>query len=109
MGSKRYSDSQLIDAIVTSGTMPQAAKKIGCSVSALYRRMQDDAFRDRVETVRRKMFEDSVQKLMNARTAAINLLIDALQDEFEDTSTRIRAAALILQHTKALEKDSGGE
>lgn len=107
MGSRRYDDTALIDAIVTTATLPAAAAKAGCSVSTIVRRMKDAAFLRRVEDARQQVFDGSMERLTAARTAAIDLLIETVTDEFADVSTRLRAAGLIMQYSKSADGSGG--
>ena len=99
----RYSDDIIFEALVSSPTIPAAAEKVGCNVSAIYRRLQRPAFRQRVAAYRVQALSDMLEELQAARLASFRLLLDVLESDFEDTNTRLRAAALILQHTKALD------
>ena len=107
MGSKRFNDTAILDAILTTATIPAAAAKAGCPVSTVIRRLNDAAFQQRVEDARRKIFDNSMERLTAARTAAIDLLIETVTDEFAEVSTRLRAAGLIMQYTKPTDGSGG--
>ena len=107
MGSIRYDDSLILDAILTTATLPAAAAKAGCSVSTIIRRMKDAAFRQRIEDARRHVLDASMERLTAARSAAIDLLIETMTDEFADVSTRLRAAGMIMQYTNPTDGSGG--
>ena len=103
MKGDKYNDDAIFEAIVSTSSIGAAAEKVGCHAAVIYRRLQRPEFRQRVETYRAAALSSMLDELQAARLASFRLLLDVLESDFEDTNTRLRAAALILQHTKALD------
>ena len=91
---KKSGDQALLLALATGTGVPKAADSAGVSVSTVYRRLHDPAFRRKVSELRDQLWSDAVGQLLDAGPDAVKTLRDNLDNV--DGAIRNRAALGIL-------------
>jgi hypothetical protein len=80
-GGRKNADAALIAALAAGSTVRDAARGAGVGETTVYRRLQDEAFRKRVDKVRAEMIAQAVGRLADAATDAANTLRTLLGDD----------------------------
>ena len=86
---------QLVIALAGGLSVREAAQDTGVSLRTVYRHLQDEDFRSRVQSVRSTMFEQTLSTLASTGVTAAQTLRDLLQAESE--SVRLGAARSVLE------------
>jgi transposase len=93
----RKADDALLLALACGLNAEQAAKQVGVSVSTAYRRLDDPAFRARLDELRRDMLSRASAMLTAAAVEAVRTLADLLKPA-NGPSVRLNAARSVLEH-----------
>ncbi len=88
-------DERILSALLTSGTIAEAAKKCGLSERTIYRRIADVGFRAEWRSARRALVESAVGLIQSGMNRAAQTLLDSLDDE--KAAIRVRASNLVLE------------
>ena len=94
-GGRHNADERLILKLAIGRTIAEAAAAAGVSPRTAHRRMEDEAFRERVQTARAEMLFQAMGRLANASGRAVETL-ESLLDADADT-VRLGAARSILE------------
>jgi hypothetical protein len=92
-------DEKILLALLTSGTIAEAAKKCDLSERTIYRRLADAEFRTEWREARQGMVETATSQLQAGMSEAVQTLIDSLRLGDKYSSDRIRAAKIILENS----------
>jgi len=95
-GDRRMADIALIAALAGGATVAEAAKTAGVSERTAFRRLQDPAFRQRLETARQEMVERASAMLAEMGTQAAATLRALLEPTVPPT-VRLGAARAALE------------
>jgi AcrR family transcriptional regulator len=95
---KETNDDEILLGLLSSGTVAEAARKCGLSERTIYRRLSDKEFLTQWRDARRAVFETSISQLQLGTGKAAQILLQCLEEE--NPVTRIRAAKLILEHSR---------
>ena len=93
---RRNADSMLLAALAGGATVADAARQAGMSERTAWRRLQDDDFRQRLDTAREQTVQTAVDTLSRGSTRAARTLV-ALLSRRQRASTRLAAARAILE------------
>jgi hypothetical protein len=93
---RRNADDVLIMALACGATQEAAAQKAGVSKPTVQRRLQDPAFRARLQEASADMVKRTARTLTAASTEAIKTLLE-LQKAAVPHATRLGAAKAILE------------
>lgn len=96
MSGKRISDEKMILALVTCKDITDASEKLGISRQAIYNRLQQPAFRKRLQNERQGQMQVASSKLTNITGNAIETLSSVMNDTEIASGTRIRSAQVLL-------------
>jgi hypothetical protein len=94
-GARRNADSALVAALAAGGTVEAAAKSADVSVATAHRRLNDPAFRRRVDEARADAVSRAVARLSATSTLAADTLRELLKARSE--TVRLGAARAILE------------
>jgi transposase len=92
---RRRLDPRLIVALAAGTEVRQIAKDLAVSERTIYRRLKNQAFRQRISQFRDRMTYQAVGRLAAASGAAVNTLVALLSDA--DPRVRLCAAKTILE------------
>ena len=96
--AKAVSDEQIIAALLANGTIRAAAAAVGLSERALYDRMNAGDFQARYRAAKADLVREAVFNINNQLQAAINTVVDVMQDERNNAAVRLQAAQTILNN-----------
>ena len=102
-GDRQNADATLIVALAGGAAVAAAAQQAGVSERTVWRRLQDDDFRRRLDTAREQTVQTAIDYLGKASTAAAATLATLLGKEYPPT-VRLGAARAILEVGTALRK-----
>ena len=89
-----------IAALLTQPTIEGAAKSIGIGTQTLFRWLRMPEFQQSYRDARREVFLQSVASLQKASTSAVATLLESMMDTKSPSSTRVRAADIVLNHAR---------
>lgn len=93
---KRYTDGQLLEALLQCGTVEAAAQSCGCSKRTIYTRLQDSAFAECLRAYRTERIRAAAGALDSAVLDAVNALTEILHSEDASPSDKLKAAGMVL-------------
>lgn len=96
--AKGISDEQLIAALLSNGTIKQAAAAAGLSERALYDRMAAADFQTLYKNAKADIIREAVIKLNSNLQAAIDTAAEIMTDSDVNPATRLQAAQTILNN-----------
>lgn len=89
-------DLVLCAALLAGVSYEVAAQSAGCSRSTVVRRMNDPAFRVRLDAMRRDVFARATDQLAAQTMSAIETLAEITADRESPATVRVRAATALL-------------
>lgn len=95
---KKATDEQIIAALLTNGTIQAAAAAVGLSPRTIYDRMNSGDFQALYKAAKADLIRAAVFNLNNQVQAAINTVIEVMQDESNNPAIRLQAAQTILNN-----------
>lgn len=94
-GGRKNTDDALILALAAGQTVAEAARSAKLSERTAYRRLAEEGFAEQVREARSRLFSQTLGRLLEANTAAVNTL-RALLDAASEMA-RLGAARSILE------------
>ena len=95
---KAISNEQIIAALLHSGTIQGAAAAVGLSNRALYDRMNTGEFQAQYKAAKADLIRTAVLNINKNLQAAINTVIEVMQDPENNAAVRLQAAQTILNN-----------
>lgn len=95
---KAISDEQLIAALLNSGTIKDAAGAVGISERALYDRMSKGEFQALYKAAKADLIRAAVLNLNRQLQAAIDTVVEVMQNPDNNPAIRLQAAQTILNN-----------
>lgn len=93
-----------IVALLSHSTIKNAAKAVGIDDATLWRWLQDKTFHAAYMTVRRESVRQSIARLQQASSEAVNTLRTVMKDKKTPATARVTAAKAIIEYSmKAVE------
>lgn len=92
---KKNNKEKVIDALLSTSTISEAAKQAGFSEATIYRYLRDETFKNEYRKARRDVVENTVGQLQGATARAVDTLTKNLT--CGNPSAEIRAAQIILE------------
>lgn len=86
-----------IAALLTEPTIKLAAKKTGIGETTLYRWMQEETFDKAYKEARKKALDQTIFRLQQTTTDAVQTLKDVMVDKESPASSRVTAAKTVLE------------
>lgn len=96
--AKQISDEKLLELLLIHGGVGGAAAACGLSKNAIYRRLQDEAFRIRYESMQGVLLSAAAGSMGDAVGSAVTALRNVLDDPETAPGTRVAAADALLRH-----------
>lgn len=96
------SDEEIIAALLSSGTIREAAQAAGISERALYERMKGGDFQALYKSAKADTIRAAVVSLNSKLQAAIETVFEIMQDQEANPATRLQAAQTILNNAGRL-------
>ena len=96
MAGKRISDERMILALLTCKDIQSASNELGITRQSIYNRLQQPAFRRKLQNERQGKFQIANSKLTDKMSEAIETLSSVMNDTEIAPSTRIKSAQILL-------------
>ncbi len=94
--AKKKAEDKLLLTLACGATVESAARECGLSPRTIYRRLQEPAFRRRLQALRADMVQRTAGTLTAASAEAVRTLLELLKPKVADT-TRLGAAKAVLE------------
>jgi transposase-like protein len=99
-----HKKEQAIAALLSHRNVEEAARAVGISANTLLRWTKEPEFDAAYREARHTAFSQSIARLQQASSAAVTTLLKIMTDPNASSSTRVRAAEVVLERTaKAIE------
>lgn len=95
---KAVSDEQIIAALLQHGTIKAAAAAVNLSERALYDRMNKGDFQALYKAAKADLIRQAVFNMNKQLQAAIDTVVDVMQDDNNNAAVRLQAAQTILNN-----------
>lgn len=95
---KRNRDEAILAALVTCGSIRQAAKRAYCSESTVRNKLKDAEFLERYKATKQCFLAEACDAISARLTFAIDTLSDIVEDEKTPTTIKVSAADALLRH-----------
>ena len=92
------SDEEIIAALISTGTIREAARTAGISERALYERMKSGDFQALYKAAKADTIRAAVNALNGRIQAAIDTIAEIMEAQDINPATRLQAAQTILNH-----------
>lgn len=92
------SDEEIVAALLNSGSIQQAAEAAGISPRAIYDRMGTRDFRAVYSAAKSDVIRQAVFSMCGNIAAAVNVIIEIMNNEENPAGTRLSAAKLLLDN-----------
>ena len=100
--TKAVSDEELIAAIITAGSIKEAADNAGISPRSVYDRMKEPGFRAAYQEAKNDVLRGAV-KVMNSKvTSAVETVADIMENREINAAVRLQAAQTIITNAVKL-------
>ena len=96
--AKNVSDSELLEKLLVCGSVSAAANDCGLSVSAVYKRLQNEDFRRKYDQLQGIILASVSAALSQSLTDAVSCLQKIVTDEDAPMGTKVSAADSLLRH-----------
>lgn len=96
--AQKYSDEQILEALLMAGSARQAARRLGCSLSCVRDRLSKPAFKAKYEQAKKDALTDAIDNLSVQLTSAVDVLAKVMTDSETAATVRVSAADAILRH-----------
>lgn len=95
---KAISDDKLLELLLTHGSVRSASAACGLSQNAIYRRLQDEAFRARYDSMQGILLQTAAASMSDMLQDAVKVLKDVASNVEVSAQVRVNAADCILRH-----------
>lgn len=96
--AKAVSDEQIIAALLSNGTQQAAAAAVGVDARTIYNRMNTGEFKALYKSAKADIIRLAVFNLNAQLTAAVQTVVDVMQNEENNPAVRLQAAQTILNN-----------
>jgi len=93
---KRMNDEALLAGLVGGATVEQAAERAGISVRTAYRRLRNEDFLERLQSLRERLVERSADQLTSAASEALGAMLALVRDAAIPPEFRFKVAQTIV-------------
>ena len=95
---KSISDDKLLELLLTHGSVRSAASACGLSQNAIYRRLQDETFRARYDSMQGILLQTAAASMSDMLQDAVKALKNVCDDMSVSPQIRVNAADCLLRH-----------
>lgn len=96
--AKKITDEKLLEMLLIHGGVRGAAAVCGISQNAIYKRLQDSAFRGRYDAMQGAMLSTVAAGMTAALDKAVGALVGVLDDPNASPGLKVNAANALLNH-----------
>ena len=94
----KIDDEKILAALIACGSVRAAAKSASVSEGTIRNRLSDPDFRERYETAKTAILQESCDALTARLTLAVDSLSDVIEDDNSPVTAKISASDSILRH-----------
>lgn len=94
---KKYTDEDIIQALLATGTKRKAAELIGMSERQLYERLKGESLQEKYKEARQELLRGATVTLQNKLNDATGVLVEVMNDNKTAAQTRVNAATNVIQ------------
>lgn len=100
MGKRKtnVTDEQIIAALLANGTQRAAAAAVGIDERTVYNRMNDGEFQALYKSAKADIIRTAVFNINSQLTAAVQVVVDVMNNENNNAAVRLQAAQTILNN-----------
>ena len=102
---KRLTDEKIIEALLVSGSIKDAANTLGVTQKTVYSRMKNPAFVELYRGARHSVLQSATLRLQSNIATAADTLIAIMTNTNVANQTRVAAAAAVLQYAKSFTEE----
>ena len=95
---KIVSDAKLLETLISYGSAERAAQALGISRTAIFKRLQNDAFRAEYNAAQTAIVSAVALEMTAILSDAVGALHDVVTDDIATDNARISAANALLTH-----------
>lgn len=96
--AQKYTDEEILEALLSAGSARQAAKRLGCSLSCVRDRMAKPRFKERYDRAKADALSDAIDNLKIRMSSAVDVLSVTMTKEDTPATVKVSAADAILRH-----------
>lgn len=96
MAGQRIKDNELLIALSNSKNVKECAISLQITPQAIYKRMRNKTFANKLNDIRNKKFEIASSQIADITSTAINTLREIIEDNSINPGVRVRACNSIL-------------
>ena len=96
--AQKYSDEQILEALLIAESAKQAARRLGCSLSCVRDRLSKPAFKAKYEKAKADALGDAIDNLKIRMSSAVDVLSATMTKENTPATVKVSAADAILRH-----------
>ena len=96
--AKKVTDEKLLEMLLVHGGVRGAAAVLGISENAIYKRLKDDSFRQRYDSMQGVMLSSAAAAMVNVLDEAVAALKAVLTDPQTSAGLKVNAANALLNH-----------
>ena len=96
--AQKYTDDEILEALLAAGSARQAAKRMGCSLSCVRDRMAKPRFKERYDRAKADALADTVCNLQTRMSTAVDVLAVMMVNPEIAATVRVSAADSVLRH-----------
>ena len=96
--AQKYSDEQILEALLMAGSAKQATKRLGCSLSCVSDRLSKPTFKAKYEQAKKDALGDAIDSLKIRMSSAVDVLSATMTKEDTPATVKVSAADAILRH-----------
>ena len=96
--AQKYSDEQILEALLMAGSAKQAARRLGCSLSCVRDRLSKPTFKAKYEKIMADALSDAIDNLKIRMSSAVDVLSATMTKEDTPATVKVSAADAILRH-----------
>ncbi len=95
----RCNDEAILGALLSSPTVRSAAEKCGVSERTIYKRLENESFKQRYDDERKATFKRCSEALQARLAGAVEAITEVMDGESSSPQTRLNAAEAVLRHS----------
>ena len=107
--TRTVSNEQIIAALLSNGTIKAAAAAVGLNERSIYDRMNEGEFIALYKAAKADLVRSAVVNLNNQIQAAIDTVVDVMNDKTNNCAVRLQAAQTILNNAGKFAQRLQGE
>lgn len=100
--AKKITNEELCSALITHGTIKEAAGVLNVSAKTIYNMMADNEFKQMYEYAQADILSNSIKTCQNKVTEAIECIADIMNDKTVNAQTRLQAAQTMLKTSTSM-------